>query len=214
MKKNDFKAILWDNDGILVETEKWYFEATKQIMAKEGFNLSIDTYRETFLKKNTGAWHLLKNINEAHVIKLRKQRNELYSSYLKTKDITMKGIGKILKALYGKYKMGIVTSSRREHFNIIHERTGLLQYFNFIITSENFKKSKPDPEPYLLGIKQTGLKTSECFAIEDSERGVIAAKEANLFCFAVPNEMTKNSDFSKADIILNDLSEIFIFLKK
>ena len=51
MKKNDFKAILWDNDGILVETEKWYFEATKQIMAKEGFNLSIDTYRDTFLKK-------------------------------------------------------------------------------------------------------------------------------------------------------------------
>ena len=213
MKKNDFKAILWDNDGILVETEKWYFEATKQIMAKEGFNLSINTYRDTFLKKNTGAWHLLENTNEKQAIRLRKKRNELYSSYLKTKDITMKGISKILETLCEQYAMGIVTSSRKEHFDIIHEKTDLLKYFNFIITSENFKKSKPNPEPYLLGIKETGLKASECFAIEDSERGVIAAKEANLFCFAVPNEMTKNSDFSRADIILNDLSEIFTFLK-
>ena len=49
-----YKAILWDNDGVLVETEKWYFEATKIIMSEEGFNLTLDIYRETFLKKNTG----------------------------------------------------------------------------------------------------------------------------------------------------------------
>ena len=52
------KAILWDNDGVLVETEKWYYEATKRVMKEEGYNLTLDTYRKTFLKNNTGAWHL------------------------------------------------------------------------------------------------------------------------------------------------------------
>ena len=50
-----FKAILWDNDGVLVETEKWYYEATKVVMAQEGYVLTLEVYRETFLKKNTGA---------------------------------------------------------------------------------------------------------------------------------------------------------------
>ena len=108
--------------------------------------------------------------------------------------------------------MGIVTSSRKDHFDIIHQRNNLLQYFNFVITPENFTKSKPNPEPYLIGINKTGYKASECVAIEDSERGVIAAKNANLFCIAVPNEMTNKSDFSKADIILDDINKLANYL--
>ena len=56
-----YKAILWDNDGVLVDTERWYYEATKRVMKEEGFNLTLDVYRKTFLKSNSGAWHLLKD---------------------------------------------------------------------------------------------------------------------------------------------------------
>ena len=126
-----YKAILWDNDGILVETEKWYFEATKKIMEKEGYKLTLDTYREYFLKNNNGAWHLLKNTNTDYIRALRNKRNELYSIYLKEKHIFTKDISKLLSSLNTKYKMGIVTSSRKDHFDIIHQRNNLLQYFNF-----------------------------------------------------------------------------------
>ena len=61
------KAILWDNDGVLVETEKWYYEATKRVMQGEGYNLTLDVYRKTFLKNNTGAWHLLKDCNKEYI---------------------------------------------------------------------------------------------------------------------------------------------------
>tara|TARA_Y100000590_G_scaffold441329_1_gene567851 strand:- start:468 stop:1106 length:639 start_codon:yes stop_codon:yes gene_type:complete len=212
MEKHDFKVILWDNDGILVETEKWYYEATRQIMEQEGVHLTLDDYRQTFLKENTGAWHLLKNKDELHVRKLRNQRNKLYSSLLKTKHIFMDGISSVLQKLHGKYKMGIVTSSRKEHFDIIHERNNILNYFDFVITSEDFTHSKPNPEPYLIGIEKSGHKAEECIAIEDSERGVMAAKRANLFCIAIPNEMTKNSNFNNADIIMNNINEIHAIL--
>ena len=62
------KAILWDNDGVLVETEKWYYEATKSVMKEEGYNLTLDIYRKTFLKNNTGAWHLLENCNKEYTV--------------------------------------------------------------------------------------------------------------------------------------------------
>ena len=61
---NMTKAILFDNDGILVETEHLYYQATKSVMKEEGFDLSLDLFRNTFLTNNTGAWHYLENINK------------------------------------------------------------------------------------------------------------------------------------------------------
>tara|TARA_B100001179_G_scaffold42992_1_gene28380 strand:+ start:11 stop:640 length:630 start_codon:yes stop_codon:yes gene_type:complete len=207
-----YKAILWDNDGVLVDTERWYYEATKRVMKEEGYSLTLDVYRKTFLKSNSGAWHLLKDCNKEYIRKLRKRRNLIYSSLLQTKDIYIQGLSEILSKLNNKYKMGIVTSSRREHFDIIHKRSNILKYFDFVITSNDFSYSKPSPEPYLIGINSTGYKASSCLAIEDSERGVISAKKADLFCFALPNDMTAAGDFRKADVILDNLNDIFLHL--
>ena len=207
-----YKAILWDNDGILVETEQWYYEATKEVMKEEGFVLTMDTYRETFLKSNIGAWHLLENTNKDYVATLRRKRNDLYASFLKSKNIFTKDLSIMLSKLNNKYKMGIVTSSRKDHFDIIHKRNNILQYFDFVITPNDFTKSKPNPEPYLLGIQYSGYKDYECIAIEDSERGVLSAKQANLFCIAIPNTMTIESDFSKADIVMDNIDGVMEYL--
>ena len=209
-----YRAILWDNDGVLVETEKWYYEATKLVMEKEGYHLNLDKYRETFLQHNTGAWHLLENSNNYYINSLRNKRNSIYSTFLQTKDIYIEYLTNILDELYNSYKMGIVTSSRKDHFDIIHKRSNILKYFDFVITSDDFSKSKPNPEPYLLGIAKTGYDASECVVIEDSERGVFSAKKANLFCIAIPNDMTVDSDFSKADIVINDIHDIRKYLNK
>ena len=207
-----YRAILWDNDGVLVDTEKWYYEATKLVMKKEGYHLKIDEYRETFLKHNTGAWHLLENSDKHYINSLRNKRNSIYSTFLQTKDIYIEYLSKILHELKNKYKMGIVTSSRKDHFDIIHKRSNILKYFDFVITSDDFTKSKPNPEPYLIGIANTGYNACECIVIEDSERGVFSAKKANLFCIAIPNDMTAGGDFSQADIVVNNLYDIRKYL--
>ena len=209
-----YKAILWDNDGVLVETEHWYYQATKLVMEEEGFNLTLEIYRETFLKYNTGAWHLLDNVDRHYIKKLRKKRNSIYSSYLNNKDIYKKDISRILHQLNNDYKMGIVTSSRKEHFDIIHSRINILKYFDFVISSEDYTNSKPNPEPYLIGIDKMGYKANECVAIEGSERGVSSAKKANLFCFAIPNQMSSGGNFSKADLVISNLNEVITYLSQ
>ena len=109
--------------------------------------------------------------------------------------------------------MGIVTSSRKDHFEIIHDRSGLLPFFDFVVASGDFTHSKPDPEPYLIGIERCGYPAHECLAIEDSERGVLAAKRAGLTCWAIPSAMTNDGDFSNADRVLDSLQDVASLLK-
>lgn len=208
------KAIFWDNDGVLVNTEHLYYEASKQILLSVGINLTMDQYIEYFLKKSKGAWHLAANkgLSEAEINKLKADRNEIYGQLLSKQSNIIDGVKETLEYLNGRYYMGIVTSSKRNHFDIIHQKTGLLPYFNFVIANEDYQKSKPDPEPYQLAIKQSGYKCEECIAIEDSERGLKSAKAAGISCFIIPNGLTTESDFSTADKILSNVREIVNFL--
>lgn len=106
--------------------------------------------------------------------------------------------------------MAVVTSSPREHFKIIMEKTGLAKYFEFFVTQDDVDKIKPHPEPYLKAIGMSGFEAGDCLAIEDTPKGIIAAKKAGLIAYATPTEMTKALDFSEADGIYGNVGEIFL----
>jgi HAD superfamily hydrolase (TIGR01509 family) len=209
------KAILWDNDGIQVDTEHLYYLATKQVFEKLGLSLSEENYIELFLIKSKGAWHLLeeKGFTSEEVQGFRNERNSIYSSFLSKGIAPIAGIKEVLNELHGKYKMGVVTSSKKVHFQIIHSTTGLLNYFDFVIASGDYKKSKPDPEPYQLAVKRTGFTVEECIAVEDSQRGLASALAAGIKCIVVPNGLTKSCDFTGAYRQLNEIREIIPLLK-
>ena len=204
------KAIFWDNDGILVDTEKLYYKASKVTFAKIGIDLTNEMYAEYFLKQSYGTWHLAKELgySDETISELRRERNQLYGKLLETEIEFIDGVEDIMMELPSKVKMGIVTSSRKDHFEIIHKQTGLLKYFDFIVTSEDVKNTKPDPEPYLKALELSGMKKEECIVVEDSERGLRAAIAAGLKCYIIPTELTKNSDFTGAEKVLNNIKEI------
>ena len=191
------KAIFWDNDGVLVDTEKLYFLANKQIFNSIEIDLTPELYFENFLRKGTGAWHLAeeKGIGADRINELRDLRNDLYSKFLQEEEILLKGVEEILAQLHKKYIMGIVTSSRKDHFDLIHRSTNILKYFDFILTGENFTKFKPDPQPYLMALERTNLKKEECIIIEDSERGLASANAAGIRCIVIPHELSDRGNF-------------------
>lgn len=205
-----FKAILWDNDGVLVDTERLYCEATREILGTVGIDLSDDEYRELFLKHNSGAWHLAaaQGRSDDEVAHLREKRNALYGTLLRGRNLTIAGVEPVLGTLRGRYTMGVVTSSRRDHFDIIHATTGLLRYFDFVLTREQYVNSKPDPEPYLAAVEKTGLRHEQCLAVEDSERGLAAATSAGVKCIVIPTALTAGGDFSSAYKVLGNIREL------
>jgi HAD superfamily hydrolase (TIGR01509 family) len=204
------KAVFWDNDGVLVETEHLYFEANRRVLESAGVVLTEDQYIALFLVQGRGAWHLLeeRGVAAEDIDRLRNQRNDLYTALIREAPRAVPGVEEVLKSLHGKYTMGVVTSSRKDHFQAIHESTGLLKYFDFVLAIGDYARSKPEPDPYLGAIERSGAAPDECIAIEDSERGLIAATRAGLRCLVVPSALTRRQAFPGAYRVLSGVSEI------
>ncbi len=204
------KAVFWDNDGVLVDTERLYFQATQEILESAGVTLDRDQYVEFFLRQGRGAWHLLeeRGVPAADIERLRARRNDLYGELLQREACAIDGVAGTLEILHGKYVMGIVTSSRRDHFDIIHSRCDLLQYFDFVLTAGDFARVKPHPDPYLAAIARSGARPAECVAIEDSERGLAAASDAGIRCIVIPTALTRGGDFSRAQCVLDTIARV------
>jgi HAD superfamily hydrolase (TIGR01509 family) len=204
------KAIFWDNDGVLVDTERLYFQATREVLGAAGCPLSHDDYVEFFLRQGRGAWHLLeeRGVTAEAIARLRQQRNDRYSELLRAEARVIDGVTDALEALHGRYVMGIVTSSRKDHFDLIHEKSNLLSYFDFVLTSDDFPRVKPHPDPYLMAIDRSGVDADECVAIEDSERGLESAMLAGIRCIVVPTPLTRGATFAGAHRVLESVAEI------
>ena len=204
------KAIFWDNDGVLVDTEKLYYKANKETFKKIGIDLTEEVYVKYFLKRSNGTWHLAeaKGFSQQDISKFRNERDEIYSKLLLNRNNVIDGVEETLKKLFGKFKMGIVTSSKKDHFEIIHKNSGLLKYFDFVLTGEDYKNAKPAPDPYLKALELSGFNKDECIIIEDSERGLRAALAAGIKCFVIPTSLTMHSNFSGAEKILSDIREV------
>jgi HAD superfamily hydrolase (TIGR01509 family) len=111
------------------------------------------------------------------------RRDARYGDLLRTEDLAIPGMRALLERLRAHvFRTGIVTSSLREHFDLIHVRSGMLDHLDFVIVREDYVNTKPHPDGYLAGIERTGLPASECLAVEDSPRGVAAARAAGLEC--------------------------------
>ncbi len=204
------KAIFWDNDGVLVDTEHLYFEATRRVLAEVGVTLTEALFHELFLVQNRGAWHLAAAAGVAPdaLVRLRADRDALYGELLQRDGLVIPGVEAALSQLAGRFRMAIVTSSHGDHFAAIHRSTNLLRFFEFVLTREHYVRSKPAPEPYLAALARTGLHPSECLVVEDSERGLRAAKAAGLSCWVIPTALTRAGDFRAADRVLRAAEEV------
>lgn len=166
-------TVLWDNDGVLVDTEGLYYRATREVLAQVGIDLTPEHFREISLRRGESTFHLAvdRGIPNEKIASLRGERDRLYSEFLGAQSWVIQEVEEALRSLHGKVRMGVVTSSRRDHFSIAHAKSGLLRYFDFILTREDYEHTKPHPEPYLTAIRRHRLVPEQCIVVEDSERG-------------------------------------------
>lgn len=206
---NKKKFILFDNDGVLVETEKWYYEANVKALKELNLTLELDTYLEIMARGGT-AWEIAfaQGVSKEVVDKQREKRDVFYQEFLTTKDIEIQGVKPLLKELSQNYKMAIITTSRRVDFDLIHKNRGIVDFMDFTLCVEEYEKAKPAPDPYLAGVKKFNAKKEETIIVEDSQRGLTSAYNAGIECAIVHNEFTKTHDFSKANYHIKKLDEL------
>jgi HAD superfamily hydrolase (TIGR01509 family) len=201
------RTIFWDNDGVLVDTEKLYYEATRDVLARVGVELSIAAFTELSLRQGRSAFEVARQggFSDAAIEELRARRDRAYTALVSSRVEILPGVEETLRALHGRVAMGVVTSARREHFAAMHRGTGLLRYFEFVLVREDYQQSKPHPDPYLTALASQRIAPQHGLVVEDTERGLLAATGAGLRCVVVPNALTAGSNFASAFRVLDDV---------
>jgi len=205
------RYILWDNDGVLVDTEHWYFKATQRALGELGVNLDEKTYQERMVR-GASSWELASQagIDPERIVAQRRQRDAYYQEYLAQETIEIPGVERVLAKLArdSNLRMAIVTTSSRANFDLIHRNRNLLQFMDFVLTREDYVLSKPNPEPYLLALSRFGASVDECLVVEDSQRGLQAAIAAGIDCAVVSNVFTASHDFTGATHRLDSIHDL------
>jgi HAD superfamily hydrolase (TIGR01509 family) len=200
-------TVLWDNDGVLVDTEGLYFGATQAVLKTVGIDLTPEQYKEISLRRGESTFQLAveTGISDGELARLRAERDRLYVESLRARPCVIDGVEEVLWSLYGRVRMGVVTSTCREHFEIAHAKSGVAQYLDFVVTREDCPQLKPCPEPFLTALKRHALRPEECVVVEDSERGLAAATGAGLECLVVLSDWTRGGDFRTASKVLENI---------
>lgn len=203
------KFILFDHDGVLVETEFWYFKAAERSLADIGFDLNLTQYLQD-TAQGSGSWVQAKaaGIDEKELDKRRAARDAYYQEYLRTEAIEIEGVVEALEELSKVARLAIVTTSKRADFDLIHKNRHIRQFMDFILVRDDYEFAKPHPEPYLTGLKRFGASKEEAIVVEDSTRGLSSAVAAGIDCAIVYNEFMKGQDFSQARYRINALIEL------
>jgi HAD superfamily hydrolase (TIGR01509 family) len=203
-------VVLFDNDGVLVDTEPLFFRATREVLATVGVGLDEAAYRAISLVRGENMFELAaaRGVSPEEIRGLRRERDARYSESIREGVDVLPGVRSTLARLQGVRPMAIVTSAERWDFDGVHARTGLLPHFEFVLASGDYARHKPHPDPYLTAAARFGVAPERCIVIEDTQRGVAAAHAAGMRCIAIPQPLSRGSDFGRAEHVLDSMTEL------
>jgi HAD superfamily hydrolase (TIGR01509 family) len=203
------KYVLFDHDGVLVDTEVWYYRAGQRALEDVGVTLDEEQYLRD-MSLGLGTWTRAREagVDEQTISRQREVRDAYYQEYLRTEAIEIDGVVDTLAELSTYVRMAIVTTAKRVDFDLIHEKRRIRQFMDFVLVREDYERAKPHPEPYLTALKRFGAGADETLVVEDSSRGLCSAVAAGIDCVVVHNEFTRAQDFSQARYRIDTLGEL------
>ena len=207
------RAIIFDLDGVLADSEPWWNEIDAKMLAEHGVTYKGEYHRDVlgvsyriaieFYKKKFGI--------SAPTEELMKRRGEIATEYFANRVGLFPSTKDVLNELREvKLRIAVATSSVGASARPFLDRHQLTQFFEVIITGDEIERGKPAPDIYLRTAEKLAIAANECLVIEDSLSGIAAAKAAHMRVAAIPDRRFVDPDDYKkeADYVLNDLSEI------
>ncbi len=204
------KGFIFDLDGVIVDTAKYHYVAWKALADQLGFAF---TKRHNELLKGvsrTRSLEILLTIGNIEASEEQKAywmeaKNMEYLRYIEkmTEDEILPDVPKVLQFLK-ENDYPIALGSASKNASHILDKVGLLEDFDALVDGTHVSKAKPDPEVFLIGARELGLRPSDCIVFEDALAGVQAAKAAGMIAIGIGDKET----LSEADYVFNDFTEI------
>jgi HAD superfamily hydrolase (TIGR01509 family) len=189
------KAIVFDFDGVLADSEPLHFQAFHTVFAEQGVALTEKDYADRYVGLSDAECVrkvMLANGKSAtgpEVDEWVGRKTQFMQHLLRSAHVIVPGIPEFLNEAANHYRLAIASGARKEEVYLVLRRAGLLDVFEQIVTSEDVERGKPDPDVYLLALTLLNdagrLMGSECLAVEDTPHGIHAAHAAGMRCLAV-----------------------------
>jgi len=202
-------ALIFDLDGLLADTERLHWQAYQMALSESGVQLGEADYVEHWVRSGKGIADWLAGHGltlDPHALRLRKARH--YLDLLGSSLRPMEGALEILAAFHGRLKIALASSSYRDAVDGVLGGLEIGHFFEVIVSGLDVRQVKPAPDIFLKAARDLAVTPEECVVLEDAEKGVLAAHSAGMRCIAVPNEYTRQHDFSRATKICSSLSEV------
>jgi HAD superfamily hydrolase (TIGR01509 family) len=204
------RAVVWDFDGVLLDSELLHIEAEFETFRTFGFQIPVETAKEYFgVKLRDYFEDVVRRFGPECSLEemILKHYNTLVRYYRDVFPLTPHA-RPVLGELKGRYAMALATSRERELAQLALKRHGLEPFFDTLIFGEDVSAGKPDPEPFLRACRLLGVEPGEAVAVEDAEAGFASARRAGMRIIARRAAHNCDLDFSGVQGVVDDLREI------
>lgn len=200
------RAIIWDFDGVIADSEKWHFVTYSEVFARYGHTIDEKEYYKYWTSLGLGARGEIERFGlDLDPLAIRREKVPLFSE--RCRDGSIKLFPEMHEVLDQLSKTGktMTIASGTAAFDIepILENAGVRHLFTEIIGCDTVPAIKPAPDLFLAMLERLGLPGSACLVIEDAEKGMQAANAAGIPVVVIRTEQTRRFDFSDADLVLD-----------
>lgn len=217
----NYKAVIFDMDGLLFDTEIVYYEASQMVADQMGFPYDKELYLKYLGVSDEEVWanyhQIFASFGENNVQKFINDAYEQTIRRFSLGAVQLKpGVIELLDFLEEHRIPKVVASSNQRHIiELLLEKNQLTNYFETIVSAENVKRAKPDPEIFLLAHEYLGTKKQETLVLEDSKNGILAAASAEIPVIMIPDLLAPSEDLQQKTLaVLSSLHEVPGYLKK
>ncbi|MBU0530182.1 MAG: HAD family phosphatase [Candidatus Aenigmatarchaeota archaeon] len=205
------RAVIFDMDGVVSDTQDIHARAEAEILNRHGVDITPEEINKTFAgRRPSEFFQQLFDENgidgdAAHVA--AEKWDKVIQLAEESVDPMPGAVQLITELAENGFKLAVASSSNTEFVRLVLSKLDLLDKFQAVVTGDDVKKGKPDPEPFLLAASRIGVKPEEAVVIEDGVSGMIAAKAGGMKCVGLVTDKTKEYP---TDVLVTSLTELTV----
>ncbi|MBN1366982.1 MAG: HAD family phosphatase [Dehalococcoidales bacterium] len=212
MAENKDFAVIWDMDGVIVNTGKEHFKSWQYAFQKRGVNFTEADFQTRFGQRNDFIVRSVMGdaVPPAEIDEIASDKEENFAEIVRDHVKPCPGAVELLKALGNAgVKSAIASSAPVQNIRLLLGTLGIFDSFQQFVSGREVTESKPSPQIYLLAAEKLGAKPEKCIVIEDAVAGVQGAKRAGMYCVAVTTTNPREN-LQTADLVVDSLAELTV----
>lgn len=203
------RGVVFDLDGVLADTERLHWAVYREVLLELGVDVGLEEYRRHWIAEGGGPEYACRHYRlPLTPDELRALKAPRYLERLRREVPPRAGARAALERLRGAHRLAVATNSVRAELDLILERLDLASLLDATVAREDYARAKPAPDAYVAAARALGLPPAECAVVEDTARGVRAARAAGMVALALPHDLTHDNDFSGCARRLASLDEL------